>query len=77
MFEIFEDRFEIEVLKIRSLKLKFEIFLWDLKFRNYGFSKFKTRLNLEIEIWKFEIDRLNFEIMNFVNLKLEIENCET
>ena len=25
VFEIFEDRFEIEVLKIESLKLKFEI----------------------------------------------------
>ena len=40
MFEIFEERFEIEVLKIESLKLKFEIldfFVWDLKFRNYEF----------------------------------------
>ena len=47
MFEIFEDRFEIEVLKIGSLKLKFEIldffFYWDLKFRNYEFSNFKNR----------------------------------
>ena len=42
MFEIFEDRFEIEVLKIGSLKLKFEIF-GDLNFRNWEFSKFKTR----------------------------------
>ena len=32
VFEIFEDRFELEVLKIGSLKLKFEIF-GDLKFR--------------------------------------------
>ena len=44
--EIFESRFEIEVLKIGSLKLKFEIcdFFWNLKFRNYEFSKFKTRI---------------------------------
>ena len=35
------------------------------------------QLNLEIEILKFEIDRLNFEIINFVNLKLEIGNCGT
>ena len=33
------------------------------------------QLDLEIEIWKFEID--HFEIMNFVNLKLEIGNCGT
>ena len=48
MFEIFEDRFEIEVLKIGSLKLKFEIWIFfffflALKFRNYEFSKFKNR----------------------------------
>ena len=50
MFEIFEDQFEIEVFKIGSLKLKFEIFgdlkfeiFGDLKFRNWEFSKFKTR----------------------------------
>ena len=34
------------------------------------------QLNLEIEILKFEIDRLNFEIINFVNLKLELEIVE-
>ena len=34
------------------------------------------QLNIEIEILKFEIDRLNFEIMNFVNLKLELEIVE-
>ena len=62
MFEIFEDWFEIEVSKIGSLKLKFEIG----NFQNLRLGQ----LNLEIEIWKFEIDRLNFEIMNFVNLKL-------
>ena len=33
MFEIFEDRFEIEILKIGSLKLKFEISdFWGLEF---------------------------------------------
>ena len=68
MFQIFEDRFEIEVLKIGSLK--FEIF-WDFNLEIRNFQNLRLRqLNLEIEIWKFEINRLNFEIMNFVNLKL-------
>ena len=45
MFEIFEDRLEIEVLKIGRLKMKFEIldfffFFLDLKIRNYELSKF-------------------------------------
>ena len=38
------------------------------------------QLNLEIEILKFEIDRLNCEIMNFVNFEIinfKIENCGT
>ena len=54
MFEIFENGFEIEVLKIGSLKLKFEIFFWDLKFRNYEFSKFKNRTT-ESRNYDFEI----------------------
>ena len=29
------------------------------------------QLNLEIEILKFENDRLNFEIMNFIKYKLK------
>ena len=43
MFEIFDYQYEIVVLKIGSLKLKFENFFLDLKFRNYEFSKFKNR----------------------------------
>ena len=38
------------------------------------------QLNLEIEILKFEIYRLNCEIMNFVNFEIinfKIENCGT
>ena len=42
MFEFFEGRFEIENLKIGSLDLKFEIF-GDFNFRNWEFSKFKTK----------------------------------
>ena len=73
MFEIFDDQFGIEVLKIGSLKMKFEIcdffFFGLLEIRNFQNLRL-GKLNLGIEIWKFEIDHLNFEIMNFVNLKL-------
>ena len=37
-----------------------------MNFQNLRIGK----LNLKIEILKFENDRLNFEIMNFINYKL-------
>ena len=58
VFGLYENRFEIEILKIESLKLKLKIenFEMKLKFENF-----------ELGFWK-----LDFEIKNlsFINLRL-------
>ena len=56
MFEMFENRFKIEILKIRSLKI--ENFEMKFKFENFAFGFRKL---------DFEIKELSF-----INLRLEI-----